>query len=353
MRGIAVQYWFYYWFNQFNDLHESDWEMIQVAFDAATAQEALERGPSQLAYAQHEGGERRDWNDPRVEKEGTHPVVYVSSGSHASQYWSALFLGNGRSGSGLGCDDTRGPSPPLEPTPILVSTFPALDSRDAWLTYRGHWGQHEPGVSNGPTGPNTKRQWLEPFRWMGGLRTSSPTVPHERGAGRSGDRRLLRRGRARVEPPQRHLLEPAHAAPRLRHVRRSPSRSRPFAPAGGRSSATPLRARRAGGQIVDCAARVYWEHRRVLVPIGLVAVPLGALAVGGAGARSSTPPGCAVPSTRSRTTRPRASSPCSSAPSPTGSRRSSWARASRSSSGRSTGAATSACDSCCAASSGA
>ena len=41
VRGIAVQYWFYYWFNQFNDLHESDWEMIQVAFDAATAEEAL------------------------------------------------------------------------------------------------------------------------------------------------------------------------------------------------------------------------------------------------------------------------------------------------------------------------
>ena len=110
VRGLAVQYWFYYWFNQFNDLHESDWEMIQVAFDAATPEEALERGPAQLAYAQHEGGERRSWDDPRVEKEGTHPVVYVSSGSHASQYWSALFLGNGRSGSGLGCDDTRGPS---------------------------------------------------------------------------------------------------------------------------------------------------------------------------------------------------------------------------------------------------
>jgi hypothetical protein len=90
VRGIAVQFWFYYWFNQFNDLHESDWEMIQVAFDAATVQEALALGPSELAYAQHNGGERRSWDDPRVEKEGTHPVVYASSGSHASQYWSAL-----------------------------------------------------------------------------------------------------------------------------------------------------------------------------------------------------------------------------------------------------------------------
>ena len=64
VRGIAVQYWFYYWFNQFNDLHESDWEMIQVAFDATTVEEALADGPSQLAYAQHQGGERRGWDDP-------------------------------------------------------------------------------------------------------------------------------------------------------------------------------------------------------------------------------------------------------------------------------------------------
>ncbi len=126
VRGIAVQFWFYYWFNQFNDLHESDWEMIQVAFDASTVEEALARGPSQLAYAQHEGGERRSWDDPRVEKEGTHPVVYVSSGSHASQYWSALFLGNGRRGSGLGCDDTRGPSRRVVPTPVLVPTYPVI-----------------------------------------------------------------------------------------------------------------------------------------------------------------------------------------------------------------------------------
>ena len=133
VHGIALQFWFYYWFNQFNDLHESDWEMIQVAFDAATVEEALASGPTQLAYAQHEGGERRAWNDPRVEKEGTHPVVYPSSGSHASQYWSALFLGNGRRGSGLGCDNTRGPSTRIAPTPVLVPTYPDFEGEHAWL----------------------------------------------------------------------------------------------------------------------------------------------------------------------------------------------------------------------------
>jgi hypothetical protein len=278
VRGIALQFWFYYWFNQFNDLHESDWEMIQVAFDAATAEEALARGPSQLGYAQHAGGERRSWDDPRVEKEGTHPVVYVSSGSHASQYWSALFLGNGRRGSGLGCDDTRGPSTRVAPTPILVSTRPAFDSQHGWLAYGGHWGQHEPGVSNGPTGPNTKRQWLEPFRWMAGLRTSTPAVPTGETLGEpvtgvfcgavSSVSSLLN---DTSSSPWTALLVFATIAAALA-IPAFRTRWRPVV-------SKPLRERRAGGQIVDTAARVYAEHVRVLAPVGLVAVPLGGLAV--------------------------------------------------------------------------
>src|SRR4029079_8804925 len=30
--GLVVQYWFFYYFNQFNDLHEGDWEGMQIAF---------------------------------------------------------------------------------------------------------------------------------------------------------------------------------------------------------------------------------------------------------------------------------------------------------------------------------
>ena len=43
--GFVVQYWFFYYFNQFNDLHEGDWEGMQIAFDAADAREALARVP--------------------------------------------------------------------------------------------------------------------------------------------------------------------------------------------------------------------------------------------------------------------------------------------------------------------
>lgn len=175
---LALQYWFYYWFNRFNDLHESDWEGIQLAFEANSVDDALARGPSRVAYAQHGGGELANWDDDKLSKEGTHPVVYVSSGSHASQYEQALYLGRGRQGSGLGCDDTRPKSFAVRPVPILVTT-----DRTGWLTYRGHWGQHARGFSNGVTGPIRKARWDSPFAWMAGLRTSTPEMPVSDAAG--------------------------------------------------------------------------------------------------------------------------------------------------------------------------
>ena len=47
----------------------------------------------------------------------------------------------------------------------------------AWLSYEGKWGQYEPALNNGPDGPAQHSQWREPFRWMDGLRSSSPEVP--------------------------------------------------------------------------------------------------------------------------------------------------------------------------------
>ena len=54
---LVAQYWLYYVYNDWNDRHESDWEMIQLLFDTTSVAEALEQGPDLYAYAQHEGSE--------------------------------------------------------------------------------------------------------------------------------------------------------------------------------------------------------------------------------------------------------------------------------------------------------
>ena len=59
-----------------------------------------------------------------MEKEGTHPVVYPAAGSHATFYEPAVYIENGRKGSGVGCDNTSSPLRRLVVHPILVPDPP-------------------------------------------------------------------------------------------------------------------------------------------------------------------------------------------------------------------------------------
>jgi hypothetical protein len=175
--GISLQYWFFYYFNDFNNLHEGDWEMIQLLFDADSVEEALGEEPSQVAFAQHSGGETADWDAPKLEREGTRPVVYASSGSHASYFGPGLWLGWGQDGSGLGCDVTNGDPVRIDPEVRLIpATISGKDDPFAWVTFNGHWGERETWVYDGPTGPAYKRQWTAPVSWMEGLRADSIRV---------------------------------------------------------------------------------------------------------------------------------------------------------------------------------
>jgi hypothetical protein len=271
--GLVVQYWFFYYFNQFNDLHEGDWEGMQIAFDASSPREALAAAPSEIALFQHEGGEKGSWDDPKVEKEGTHPVVYPAAGSHATFYGPAVYVENGRGGSGLGCDNTTPPLRRVEPRPVLIPTDPRVDGPFKWLTYEGHWGQREKGYNNGPQGPSTKLQWAEPFTWMSEVRTRSPELPT-----------------GFVLGPQvtGAFCGTVKAASGLVNL---DAKSRPAAIAvivgfilllvvlvrltrWGPVELTPLRQKRVFGQLVRAARQLYGRHWRPFVLVGLSSIPI-------------------------------------------------------------------------------
>ena len=174
---LALQYWFFYPFNDFNNTHEGDWEMIQLLFEAGDAEEALGQDPVAVGYSSHEGAERADWDDEKLERDGTHPVVYPAAGSHANKFTEALYLGSSAE-AGVGCDDTRGPHDELRPR---VTTIPS-DSGEAaaalpWITFEGRWGELQKAFFNGPTGPNLKTQWTEPITWSEDWRSQSYAVP--------------------------------------------------------------------------------------------------------------------------------------------------------------------------------
>ena len=117
---LALQYWIFYTYNDWNNLHEGDWEMIQLLFDAADAEEALGEEPVSVGYSQHEGAEGADWGDEKLELvDGRRPVVYPAAGSHANFFDPALYVGSSGE-QGVGCDDTRGPHLELEPKVVTI-----------------------------------------------------------------------------------------------------------------------------------------------------------------------------------------------------------------------------------------
>ena len=175
--GFAIQYWFFYYFNDFNNTHEGDWEMIQVVFDVDTIEEALTTDPVEVGYAQHGGGEWAAWDDPKLEREGTHPVVYVSRGSHASQFDRAVYLMWGENNTGFGCDITEGADQRVALTPELVAGGADPASVAAWLSFEGRWGQKEAWEFSGPRSPSQSEKWASPLTWQEGLRAESFAVP--------------------------------------------------------------------------------------------------------------------------------------------------------------------------------
>ena len=271
--GFVLQYWFYYYFNQFNDLHESDWEGMQIVFDATTPAAALRQGPSEIALFQHGGGEKAGWDDAKVEKDGTHPVVYAAAGSHATFYSSNVFIENGQRGSGLGCDDTSEPLHSLPLRPVVVPTHASERGRFAWLTFEGRWGQREDGYNNGPTGPNTKLQWLRPFETQDSLRTASPVLPRGAiagpaitsafcGAVAEVSQFINLRAQSTTGALVLALIMVAIVAAFVLVTRWRPVRL------------VPLRQPRAFGQLIRAARQLYGRHWRTMTVVGLATLPV-------------------------------------------------------------------------------
>jgi hypothetical protein len=276
---LAMQYWLYYTFNDFSDKHEGDWEMAQVDFEASSAEEALTKAPYEVDLAQHAGGERSEWTDPKLEKQGKHPVIHVATGSHADYFGSELYLGRGAS-EGFGCDDTRDSDTRIQLQTNLLPDVPASrHAPDAWLAFTGRWGQKEKGINNGPTGPATKVAWSAPIEWADSLRDSSVAVPGTKTVGPSVtnffcgavSQGSIMLNWALVHPIAFVILLALVVAGMLAAARRTTWRP---------PDPRPLRARRGGGQIVRASRRLYRSRLPTFIAMGVIFVPVSIVAAG-------------------------------------------------------------------------
>jgi hypothetical protein len=275
---LALQYWIFYPFNDWNNNHEGDWEMVQLVFAAASPDEALGEQPLEIGYSQHEGAEKAAWGDDKLERvDGTHPVVYPAAGSHANFYDDALYIGRSAD-EGVGCDDTTGPSRELRPVVHTIPSNPTA-ARNAfpWIAYEGRWGERRRAFLNGPTGPNLKSQWTEPITWAEDWRDRSVAIPAGGALGTgatdffcdavaSGSNVVLR---LEENPGWVIAALAAFVVLLIAAVRRTTWRP-----------TTPLAVarRRSWGQTLTAAARMYASRPLLFLGIGLVTIPI-ALAV--------------------------------------------------------------------------
>ncbi len=277
---LALQYWLYYVYNDWNNKHEGDWEMLQLVFAAETPAEALDRPPLEVGYSQHSGAQSAAWSNSDLEREGTHPLVYSASGSHAEFFRSSLWFGYSAQ-AGVGCDDTRGPSREVEPDVVVVPTRPpGAGSPYAWLGFDGLWGQRLRSPNGGPTGPNAKTQWRKPMTWAQTTwHDTALSVPAGTSLGPSATGFFCGFVAAGSKVYLRTLASPVVvgavlvvlAVAAIVLVRQT--RWRPRGP-------TPVDGRRAAGEMFVSAWRIHAAHWRRFLAVGAIFVPLGVLAAG-------------------------------------------------------------------------
>jgi hypothetical protein len=215
---IVLQYWMFYVFNDWrstfsgiND-HEADWELVAV-YLADEPQGPVPRWVAASCH-DHTGDElRRRWDDPRLRREGDHPVIFAGAGSHAGTFepddvivsvelpalrravvaaarvwrllapWSRWSPPPGAFGLPF-VDYSRGDGVAVGPGQSRTWEASVISEATPWVRdYRGLWGLDTHDVFGGeraPAGPRHERggavrtSWADALGWAG-LQKEAPT----------------------------------------------------------------------------------------------------------------------------------------------------------------------------------
>jgi hypothetical protein len=213
---VCLQYWFFYAMNDWrttfggiND-HEADWEVVTVYL--TEQHDGGAPRPAWVAFSSHdyEGDDlRRRWDDPELQREGDHPVVFAGAGSHSGAFIpgdyvilvdpaqvriAVEFLRKLRhllapwrhytgAPAGLGIpfvDYARGDGVAIGPGHEQEWAPALIDDDTPWVVdYRGLWGldtRDRFGGERAPSGPRYERNgavrasWANPLGWAGLLK---------------------------------------------------------------------------------------------------------------------------------------------------------------------------------------
>ena len=223
------------------------------------------------------GRRARRLDSEKLEREGTHPVVYSSQRSHASYFGQALYMGRSAS-EGFGCDNTDGPSTRVDPEVVVSRTASTIRRPARLARLRGTLGRAPRQRQQRPDRTVRQARWTEPVDWHDGLRDSSFVVPTGDSRATRADRRLLRGRRMGLGEVHRLRRLPGAGPDQLALlvalvvflVRRTSWRS---------VGPVPPAHRRRAGEIVRVAVVHYRRHPGTFTAVGAIAVPVAGVAL--------------------------------------------------------------------------
>jgi hypothetical protein len=182
---VAVQYWLFFFYNPWHNLHEADWELVTVLHDPRADR------PQSVCASAHGSGTRLP--PDRVTWIEDQPLIYVAAGSHAlyfepeaanpgSDVPTGADRHDARGRLRLGAGSTRDwvadvepdrcldlPSAPYElrQLPDVDGLHPGADGWVSWwwLAYGGGWGRVRPIPGPAFQGP----RWDDPIGWASTL----------------------------------------------------------------------------------------------------------------------------------------------------------------------------------------
>ena len=204
--GRALQYWYLYIYNDFQNNHEADWESVVIELGP-------DGTPAEIGVSCHQRGYHRSWAS--APKHGDRPLVFVARGSHGGYFRyrpegysplellrtanvpaAARFLSPTWRGRATlrGWLDHPPADPLLHPTAPVhdkgtrvepeLRVFPnvpeAGDPAWWWLADHGTWGSAQTrfmgsvGVDSPWGARGQTERWGDPVGWLRSLRDSEP-----------------------------------------------------------------------------------------------------------------------------------------------------------------------------------
>ena len=179
VNGVALQYWFFWYFNQFNDVHEGDWEMIQIAWDGTSS---VDDG-ARPGTGSHRAGTARRWRArepgarPSCSATATTPRSTRPRGRTRPTTTTRSGSAPARTAPGFGCDDSTAPSRRVAVDTVVVPNGDVRSGPVRLALLRGQVGTVRARAQQRPRRARAAWPVARAVPLDGGLRTSSPTVP--------------------------------------------------------------------------------------------------------------------------------------------------------------------------------